>query len=342
MTATAPSLDSPVAGSVVPGEDRNIEARSPWRLAWLKLRHDRLAVVSASFILLLVVLAIFAPVIAHLTGHGVDQQNDTTGLTAAGLPRPPTSTFWFGTDDLGRDVFIRTIYGARISLLVGVISSVSAVIIGTTIGLVAGFIGGFLDSLLSRIMDLVLSFPFLLAAIALVSVTGPSMTVIIVVIAFFSWAAVGRIVRGLAMSIKEKEYIEAARSGGAGNLRIMFVEILPNLTAPLIVYTTLLIPSAISFEAVMSFLGLGVVPPTPSWGDMLAEAVGYYQVAWWFILFPGLALLATTLAFNLLGDSLRDALDPRGDRLITALRKRKKSKRAAKATRASVSARPAR
>ena len=171
-------------------------------------------------------------------------------------------------------------------------------------------------------MDLVLSFPFLLAAIALVSVVGPSLTVIIVVIALFSWAAVGRIVRGLAMSIKEKEYTEAARAAGAGSLRIMFVEVLPNLTAPLIVYTTLLIPSAIAFEAVMSFLGLGVVPPTPSWGDMLAEAVGYYQVAWWFIAFPGLALLATTLAFNLLGDALRDALDPRGERLIASMRRR--------------------
>jgi peptide/nickel transport system permease protein len=138
-------------------------------------------------------------------------------------------------------------------------------------------------------------------------------------------------VRGLAMSIKEKEYTEAARSAGASSLRIMFVEVLPNLTAPLIVYTTLLIPSAIAFEAVMSFLGLGVVPPTPSWGDMLAEAVGYYQVAWWFIAFPGLALLATTLAFNLLGDALRDSLDPRGERLMAAMRRsgRRRPRRAA-------------
>jgi ABC-type dipeptide/oligopeptide/nickel transport system permease subunit len=129
------------------------------------------------------------------------------------------------------------------------------------------------------------------------------------------------------MSIKEKEYIEAARSAGAGNLRIMLVEVLPGLAAPLIVYTTLLIPAAISFEAVMSFLGLGITPPTPSWGDMLAEAVGYYQVAWWFITFPGLALLATTLAFNLLGDSLRDALDPHGERLIAALRRSRRRRR---------------
>jgi peptide/nickel transport system ATP-binding protein len=312
---------SPPAG---PGAAPGIEGRGPWRLAWDRLRHDPLAVTAASFILLLILVAIFAPLFAHLVGHGVNQQNDTAGLTAAGLPRAPSSAYWFGTDDLGRDVFVRTIYGARISLVVGIVASVSAVIIGTTVGLAAGFLGGVVDSLLSRLMDLILSFPFLLAAIALVSVVGPSLTIIIVVIALFSWAAVGRIVRGLAMSIKEKEYTEAARSAGAGSLRIMFVEVLPNLTAPLIVYTTLLIPSAISFEAVLSFLGLGVVPPTPSWGDMLAEAVGYYQVAWWFIAFPGLFLLATTLAFNLLGDALRDALDPRGERLIASLRRRGK------------------
>jgi peptide/nickel transport system ATP-binding protein len=322
--ADGPEPAAPAAPGGAPAAaqaDPAIEGRSQWRLAWDRLRHDRVAVASAAFIVLLVLLAIFAPVFAHLVGHGVNDQNDATGLTQAGLPRPPTSSYWFGTDDLGRDVFVRTLYGARISLIVGVFSSISAVIIGTTIGLLAGFLGGLADSLLSRLMDLVLSFPFLLAAIALVSVAGPSLTIIIVVIALFSWAAVGRIVRGLAMSIKEKEYTEAARAGGAGSLRIMFVEVLPNLSAPLIVYTTLLIPSAISFEAVMSFLGLGVTPPTPSWGDMLAESIGYYQTAWWFIIFPGVFLLATTLAFNLLGDSLRDALDPRGERLINALRK---------------------
>jgi peptide/nickel transport system ATP-binding protein len=329
--ASPDAPDETVAEAAAPGPapsgSAEIEGRSQWKLAWDRLRHDRVAVISTAFILLLILLAIFAPVIAHLVGHGVDQQNDTAGLTPAGLPRPPSSTYWFGTDDLGRDVFVRTIYGARISLIVGVFASVSAVIIGTTIGLLAGFLGGLVDSLLSRLMDLVLSFPFLLAAIALVSVVGPSLTVIIVVIALFSWAAVGRIVRGLAMSIKEKEYTEAARAGGAGNLRIMFIEVLPNLSAPLIVYTTLLIPSAIAFEAVMSFLGLGITPPTPSWGDMLAESIGYYQVAWWFIIFPGLFLLATTLAFNLLGDSLRDALDPRGERLINALRKGRRQRR---------------
>jgi peptide/nickel transport system permease protein len=143
------------------------------------------------------------------------------------------------------------------------------------------------------------------------------------VIAFFSWAAVGRIVRGLTLSIREKEYIEAARAVGESDFRLMYTEVLPNLVAPLLVYTTLLIPSAISFEATLSFLGLGVVPPTASWGDMLATGVQYYQQAWWFITFPGIALLATTLAFNLLGDSLRDALDPRGERLLKSLRRKR-------------------
>jgi peptide/nickel transport system permease protein len=163
-------------------------------------------------------------------------------------------------------------------------------------------------------MDVVLSFPFLLFAIALVSVAGPSITVSVLVIAFFSWAAVGRIVRGQTLSIREREYVEAARSLGAGDLRIMVVDVLPNLVAPVIVYATLLIPTAIVFEATLSFLGMGVVPPTPTWGNMLSDSLQYYQVAWWFVLFPGLALLITTLAFNLLGDGVRDALDPSTER----------------------------
>jgi oligopeptide/dipeptide ABC transporter ATP-binding protein len=193
-TASGPApATSAAAGGAASGgvaqEGRAIEGRSQWRLAWDRLRHDRVAVTSAAFIAVLILLAIFAPAFAHLVGHGVNEQNDTAGLTPAGLPRPPTASYWFDTDDLGRDVFVRTIYGARISLIVGIFSSVSAVIIGTTIGLLAGFLGGWADSVLSRLMDLVLSFPFLLAAIALVSVAGPSLTIIIVVIALFSCAA---------------------------------------------------------------------------------------------------------------------------------------------------------
>jgi peptide/nickel transport system permease protein len=293
-----------------------IEGRSPWRLAWDRLRRDRVAIVSAAVIVMIALVAILAPLIVHLTGHGPDAQYLDTGLTPEGLPRGPSSTFLLGTDDLGRDVLVRIAYGAQTSLLAGVVASSLAVFVGVVIGLVAGYFGGAADTFLSRFMDVILSFPFLLFAIALVSIVGPSLGVAIGVIAFFSWASVGRIVRGQTLSIKEKEYVEAARSLGSGDLRIMFVDILPNLLAPVLVYLTLFIPAAIAFEATLSFLGLGVVPPTPTWGNMIAESLGYYRVAWWFVLFPGVALLVTTLSFNLLGDSVRDALDPRGERLF--------------------------
>jgi peptide/nickel transport system permease protein len=191
-----------------------------------------------------------------------------------------------------------------------------AVAFGAIVGIAAAWFGGAIDTILSRLMDVVLSLPFLLFALALVAIVGPSLTISIVVIAFFSWASVGRVVRAQALSIREQEYIRAARSMGAGSLRIMFVEILPNVAATLIVYATLLIPSSIVFEATMSFLGLGVVPPTPSWGNMLADSIAFYKVAWWFVAFPGAALVGTTLAFNILGDSVRDAFDPHHDQTI--------------------------
>jgi len=293
-----------------------IEGRSSLRLALARLRRDRVAMVSTATILLLVVVALAAPLIAHLVGHDPTTQYRATGLTPSGLPVAPNRHFWFGTDNLGRDVFIRVIYGTRVSLLVGVVSTLLAVVLGVVVGVTAGYWQGAVDTILARGMDVVLSFPFLLFAIALVSVAGPSIVVSVCVIAFFSFAAVGRIVRGQTLSIREREYVEAARSLGAGDLRIMVVDVLPNLVAPVIVYTTLLIPTAIVFEATLSFLGMGVVPPTPTWGNMLSDALQYYQVAWWFILFPGLALLITTLAFNLLGDGIRDALDPATERLF--------------------------
>jgi peptide/nickel transport system permease protein len=190
------------------------------------------------------------------------------------------------------------------------------VVVGVIVGLVAGYFSGPVDTVLSRFMDVVLSLPYLIFAIALVSLVGPSLTVSVAVIAFFSWASVGRIVRGQVLSVKEKEFVEAARSIGAGHLRIMFVDILPNVLAPTIVYATMLIPLSIVFESTLSFLGIGVLPPTATWGNMLSESISYYRVAWWFVAFPGLALLITTMAFNLLGDCVRDAFDPRGNRLF--------------------------
>jgi peptide/nickel transport system permease protein len=291
-----------------------IEGRGPWRLAWDRLRRDPAAVGSAAVIVLLAAAALAAPAIAHAVGHGPNDQYPNLGLTTSGLPVGPSRHFLLGTDNLGRDLLVRIVYGARISLMVGLVATLLATVAGVVVGLVAGYFGGVVDVVLARFMDVVLSFPYLLFAIALVSVHGPSLAITVLVIAFFSWAAIGRIVRGQTLSIREQEYIEASFSVGAGAGRVMFAEILPNLLAPVIVLATLLIPTAIVFEATLSFLGLGVAPPTATWGGMLSDSLAFYQVAWWFPLFPGLALLATTLAFNLLGDSIRDALDPAGGR----------------------------
>jgi ABC-type dipeptide/oligopeptide/nickel transport system permease subunit len=294
-------------------EARPVVGRSPWQLAWARLRRDRVAIACSAFIVLLVAVAILARPISALAGYGPTQQDRVNGITPDGLPTPPSLHHWLGTDNLGRDLLVRIVYGSRVSLAVGVGAAVAAVVIGVLVGLCAGYLGPAVDSVLARLMDVVLSFPFLLFAIALVTVAGPSELIEIAVIAFFSWAAVGRIVRGQTLAIREKEYVEAARSLGAGDLRIMFVDVLPNLVAPVIVYTTLLIPVSIVFEATLSYLGVGIIPPTPSWGNMISDAQNFYQVAWWFLVFPGLALVLTTLAFNLLGDSVRDALDPRTD-----------------------------
>jgi peptide/nickel transport system permease protein len=309
-------LQEPAAGG--------IEGRSPLRLVLARLRTDRVALASVAMILLVVALAIAAPVIAGITGHGPTEANVDGGTDANGQPLPPGSGgYLWGTDNLGRDILVRIAYGARISLLVGVLATAIATVVGVVVGLFAGYFGGWLDSILARLMDVVLSFPYVLFAIVLVSVFGPSLPLTILVIAFFSFAAIGRIVRGQALSQREKEYVEAAHSLGGGNLRIMFVDILPNLVAPVIVLATLLIPAAIIFEATLSFLGLGVVPPTPSWGNMLSDAEGVGFQAWWFYIFPMLGLLATTLAFNLLGDAVRDALDPRTERIFAGRRKKK-------------------
>jgi len=306
------------AGDGAPPTNKAVEGRSPWQLAWSRLRRDKLAIACAIFILILALAAIFAGPLSSLIGFGPTDQDQNNGITPDGLPVGPNGTHLLGTDNLGRDILVRIIYGARVSLVVGISAAVAAVIIGVIIGLCAGYFGPVVDTILARLMDVVLAFPFLLFAIALVTVAGPSEFIEVVVISFFSWASVGRIVRGQTLAIREKEYVEAARSLGASDLRIMFVDVLPNLIAPVIVYTTLLIPTSIVFEATLSYLGVGIIPPTPSWGNMINDAQSFYQVAWWYLVFPGLALILTTLAFNLLGDSVRDALDPRSERLFAA------------------------
>jgi ABC-type dipeptide/oligopeptide/nickel transport system permease subunit len=309
----AVAIRSAEAGALPPA---GIEGRSPWVLAWQRLRRDRVAMLSLAVIVVIVLMAVFAPLATTLTGHPPNEQYRAVGLTPDGLPRGPSGMFWLGTDDLGRDILVRIAYGARVSLLVGVVSTALTVTVGVALGLAAGYLGGLVDTLLARLIDVVLSVPFLLVAIALVSITGPSLTVTILVIGFFSWASVARIVRGQVLSLREREFVESARSLGASDVRIMTVDILPNVMAPVIVYASLLIPVVIVVEATLSFLGLGLAPPTADWGGMISEAQNYYTTAWWFIIFPGAALLITTIAFNLLGDGVRDAFDPRADRLL--------------------------
>jgi ABC-type dipeptide/oligopeptide/nickel transport system permease subunit len=276
----------------------------------------------------MIILAIAAPAIAALTGHDVNTAYPVTGETADGNPVPPgTNGFLLGTDSTGRDLLVRILYGARISLFVGIVTTLIATLLGVGVGLMAGYFGGIIDTVLARFTDAVLAFPYIVLALALAAVFGPSLTIIVVMITFFSWAGIARIVRGQTLSIKEKEYIEAARSLGAGPFRIMFFDILPNLLAPVLVIGTLYIPNAVVFEATLSYLGLGVQAPTPSWGNMLSDAQNFYQVAWWYLVFPAVALLITTLAFNLLGDGIRDAMDPRTERLIAARRLRRRVRR---------------
>jgi peptide/nickel transport system permease protein len=314
--AEAPAFLTPEARDERPVEARHIEGRSPWVLAWQRLRRDRVAMISLVVIALIILLAVFAPLTTAITGHPPNEQYRETGLSPDGLPLPPNSEFWLGTDDLGRDIFVRIAYGARVSLLVGVAATLMTVLIGVVVGLAAGFLGGIVDTVLARLVDLVLSIPFLLVAIALVSITGPSLLVTVLVIGFFSWASVARIVRGQVLSLREREFVEAARSLGATDRRIMFVDIMPNILAPVIVYASLLIPVVIVVEATLSYLGLGLAPPTADWGGMISDAQNYYTTAWWFMVFPGTALLLTTLAFNLFGDGVRDAFDPRSDRIF--------------------------
>jgi ABC-type dipeptide/oligopeptide/nickel transport system permease subunit len=292
---------------------RKIEGRSPWRLAYERLRKDRAAKIALGTILVIVLLAILAPVFAKILGHGPNQQFIDIGQNANGGPVPPSGTFWLGTDNNGRDLFVRILYGARISLLVGVLATGISVVLGVLFGLTAGYIGGFVDTVIARFIDVMLSIPFLILAISIAFISGASLWLVIGIIGVLSFTYPARIVRGQVISIKGREFVEAARALGAGPWRIMFVDILPNVMAQVIVYATLLIPLAIVAEASLSFLGVGVPPPTADWGSMISDATGWYQYGyWWFLLFPCLALLITTLAFNIFGDSVRDALDPRG------------------------------
>jgi peptide/nickel transport system permease protein len=309
-------------------QDQDVQARTPLELFWRRFREDKLAVATLVFIVLLVLGAIFAPLIVKLFGVNPNTPDKNT-LDSFGLPTGPSADHPFGVDDIGRDVFARTIYGARVSLLVAIIATALSVTVGVVGGMIAGFYRGWVDTAISRTIDVLLAFPILLLAIGIASacslgkggqsgclggIIKPGITLVIFVIAFVNWTYIARIIRGQVLSLREKEFIEAARSLGASNTRIVFREVLPNLVAPIIVYSTLIIPQNILFEAALSFLGVGVQPPTASWGQMISDAQGSFDTAWWFLLFPGLALLFTVLAFNIVGDGLSDALNPRSDR----------------------------
>jgi peptide/nickel transport system permease protein len=314
------------AGGAVALQPVAVTRKTPRRLFWDRFRQDKAALAGGIVIIFLIFIAFFGgPIASRITGH---PQNTTyNNMTDAyGVPLGPNAQFWFGADAAGRDLFVRTMYGARTSLFVGIVASGFAVLIGLIVGLTAGFFGGWVDSGLSRFADVLLAVPQILIAVGIVAacstskngclggVIQPGLTVVIAVITLFSWSYIARIVRGYTLSLREKEFVESARAAGASNIRILRSEILPNLLGPLIVYTTLLIPTNILFEAALSYLGLGVPPDEASWGSILTDASQLYDVAWWLMLFPGGFLIITTLAFNLLGDGLRDAFDVRSER----------------------------
>jgi ABC-type dipeptide/oligopeptide/nickel transport system permease subunit len=299
----------------------DIAARSPLQLFWRRFRQDRVAVASGVIIILLILLAVFAGVVVKILGLPGPNVENLNLTDAFGSPLGPSSAHPFGVDQLGEDVMSRVIYGARVSLEVGIIGTAIATFVGVVVGLVAGFYRGWVDTVLSRTTDVVLSIPVLLLGLgvgAACSVRGcvkgliePGLSVVIFIIVLSTWPYMARIVRGLVLSLREREFVEASRALGASNTRIMFREILPNLAAPIIVFSTLNIPLNILFEAALSYLGIGIRPPTASWGQMISAATPIFNTAWWFMVFPGIALLITVLAFNLLGDGLRDALNPR-------------------------------
>jgi peptide/nickel transport system permease protein len=334
----AVAADDGLAGAGLQGDGNqapdavsaDIAGRSLWAIAWRRLRRDKVALVGGIVIVLFILLAVFADPIAALYGQDYAKAHNTPPNdvldTLTGLPVGPFSgasgTYWLGVTPLsGQDILTNLLYGARTSLVIAGLATALSLVLGVVAGVVSGFYRGWVDTVLSRIMDVLLSFPTLLFSLALVSVSSiissapvVRYTVIIFVLGFFAFPYIGRIVRGQVLSLREKEFVEAARSLGAGNLRIMFREIAPNLVGPILVYTTLAIPNNILGEAGLSFLGVGVIPPTPSWGQMLSDAGGYIQVDPFYIFLPGLAIFITVLAFNLFGDGLRDALDPRAGR----------------------------
>ncbi|WP_226003420.1 nickel transporter permease [Paenibacillus sp. BJ-4] len=277
----------------------------PWRDAWRAFQHNKMAFVGLSIIVFFIIIALIAPWIAPFD---YKEQNLVSRLQS------PSAEHWFGTDDLGRDLLSRTLYGARISLWVGFLSVIGSMIVGTALGLIAGFYGKWADMIISRLFDILLAFPGILLAIAIVAILGPSLENALYAIAIVNVPTYGRLVRSKVLSVKTEEYITSARALGANNARIILRYILPNSLTPIIVQGTLGIGTAIIEAAALGFLGLGAQPPEPEWGKMLSDSRQYIQNAPWTVIFPGISIMLTVLGFNLMGDGLRDVLDPRAKR----------------------------
>jgi ABC-type dipeptide/oligopeptide/nickel transport system permease subunit len=323
--ATGPGGPEPTPAPAVAG--KAIEGRSLGQIAWMRLRQDKVAMAGGIVVIFLILVAIFGPYLVQnpLTYH--ENLIDPTFSRPYGTLGGISAAHPFGVEPItGRDLLARVVYGARVSLVIAFLSTALAVGIGMVMGVVAGFFGGWVDSVIARAMDIFLAFPLLVFAIALVGVipssafglSGNSLRIglLIFVIGFFAWPYMGRIIRGQTLSLREREFVDAARSLGARGPYILFRELLPNLVGPILVYSTLLIPTNILFEAALSYLGVGIIPPTPSWGGMISDAVnnGIYSVDPMYMIIPGLAIFITVMAFNLFGDGLRDALDPKSSR----------------------------
>ena len=304
-----------------------IEGRSLGQIAWMRLRRDKVAMAGGVVVILLIVVAIIGPFFvqnpntyhANLINSTFSRPNGPFGGISMAHP--------LGVEPLtGRDMLARVVIGARYSLLIGFLATALAVVLGVLMGVIAGYFGGWVDSVIARSMDIFLAFPLLVFAIALVGVipssafglsgNGLRIGLLIFVIGFFAWPYMGRIIRGQTLSLRQREFVDAARSMGARGPYVLFRELLPNLVGPILVYATLLIPTNILFEAALSYLGVGIIPPQPSWGGMVSDAVtgSFYSIDPMYMIIPGLAIFITVMAFNLFGDGLRDALDPRGTR----------------------------
>lgn len=304
---------------------QRVQGRSLSHIAWRRLKSNKMSMIGGTTIVLLLVLALLADPLLALLGLDPNRYHqdliDASTLGPTGPYGGMSSDHWLGIEPVnGRDIFARIIAGSQISLLIAFLATLLSVTIGTTMGLIAGFFGGWVDGLISRLMDIFLAFPLLVFAIALAGVVpdaafgmeGNSLRIslLVFIIGFFNWPYIGRIVRGQTLSLREREFVDAAKAIGARKTYILVHEMLPNLIAPIVVYATLLIPTNILFEAALSFLGVGIRPPTATWGGMIAQAVTFYTMPH-FIVWPGLAIFVTVLSFNMFGDGLRDALDPR-------------------------------